>query len=130
MSTHKTSIELEKILEQIQIDIASAESLLGKNLFESDFSDINSHLKDDFSILENQKEDLNKAQTEVYSEFSKTNEENMLKLNKLFSEKEENSEKISDLAKIIKTYIKENELYKKETQEDLKSTNQKIGKIN
>ena len=75
-------------------------------------------------------EDLNKAQTEVYFEFSKTNEENMLKLNKLFSEKEENSEKISDLAKIIKTYIKENELYKKETQEDLKSTNQKIGKIN
>lgn len=58
MSTHKTSIELEKILEQIQLEIKSTEETLGRNLFQADTSEINPHIKDDFALLENQKNDL------------------------------------------------------------------------
>lgn len=74
--------------------------------------------------------ELNDNQTELYFKLLQKNEEEMEKIQNIFDKKEENSEKISSLDNLVKTHIEESEESKKEIQEELKNTKQKISKIN
>lgn len=74
--------------------------------------------------------ELNDNQTEWYFKFLQKNEEDNEKIQNLLAKKEENSEKIANLDNLIKTHIEESTENKKEMQEELKNTKQKINKIN
>lgn len=76
-SVHKTTLELEKRFEQIQSDIATSESSIGRNLFSTGSSDVGGQMLDEFKSLEEQKDSLQSDIEQIYSlakerdEFSK-----------------------------------------------------------
>lgn len=65
MSAHKTTVELEKLFEQLQGDLLSSEISLGGILFNSSAADVGEQFLDEFSSLESQKEKLGQEITDI-----------------------------------------------------------------